>query len=142
LLVADHFGRYGVDSARNIAGSDTGFVFGKRFNKKGVSSRITSGILLNTPLDKAGKFLLSTGFYYQAGKDPDALRLKAYTLTLSLAHSVGKLSYTMVGTFFPATMLFPPPRSISGLIHCMAHLINFGAVWTISTPEPAHRQED
>src|SRR5688572_25040809 len=44
LVVADHFGKYVNDSVRNIAGTDTGYVYGRRFNQKGVNSRGTSGI--------------------------------------------------------------------------------------------------
>ena len=94
LVLADHFGKYINDSVRNIAGSDTGYIYGRRFNQKGVNSRITTGILLNSILDKNKAFALTLGFYYQAGKDRDAQKLSAYTSTLSLAYTKNKFTYT------------------------------------------------
>ena len=94
LLLADHFGRYSIDSTKNIAGSDTGYVYGRRFNKKGVNSRVTTGFLLSSSLDKKKAFALTAGFYYQAGKDRDGQKLSAYTSTLSLAYTKNKFAYT------------------------------------------------
>ncbi len=95
LVVADHFGRYGTDSVRNIAGTDTGYIYGRRFNKKGVSSRVTTGLLLNSILDKKKALVLTAGFYYQGGKDRDAQKLSAYTSTLALAYTKNKFTYTI-----------------------------------------------
>ncbi len=94
LILADHFGKYINDSVRNIAGTDTGYIYGKRFNQKGVNSRLTAGVLLNSVLDKKKAFALTAGFYYQTGKDRDANKLSAYTSTLALAFSKNKFTYT------------------------------------------------
>lgn len=48
LVVADHFGKYITDSFRNISGEDTGYIYGKHFNRRGVNSRVTAGIYLTT----------------------------------------------------------------------------------------------
>ncbi len=94
LILADHFSKYLNDSVINIAGTDTGYIYGKRFNQKGVNSRITSGVLLNSILDKKKTFALTAGFYYQTGKDRDAKKLSAYTSTVSLAYTKNKFTYT------------------------------------------------
>ena len=94
LILADHFGKYVNDSVRNIAGTDTGYIYGRRFNQKRVNSRITTGILLNSILDNKKAVTLSAGFYYQAGKDRDALKLRAYTSTVSLSYTKNKFTYT------------------------------------------------
>lgn len=94
LVLADHFGKYINDSVKNIAGTDTGYIYGRRFNQKGVNSRVTTGILLNSILDKNKAFALTAGFYYQAGKDRDGQKLSACTSTLSLAYTKNKLTYT------------------------------------------------
>ena len=95
LLFADHFGKYVLDSAKNIAGSDTGYIYGRRFNQKGVNSRITTGILLNSVLNKKKSLTLTAGAYYQGGKDRDGYALSAYTTTVSLAYAKRKFSYTI-----------------------------------------------
>lgn len=94
LLLADHFGKYINDSVKNIAGTDTGYIYGKRFNQKGVNSRLTTGFLLNSFLDTKKALALTAGFYYQTGKDRDAQKLSAYTTTLSLAYTKKKFTYT------------------------------------------------
>jgi hypothetical protein len=94
LVLADHFSKYINDSARNIAGTDTGYIYGRRFNQKGVNSRVTTGILLTSILDAKKALALSAGIYYQAGKDRDAQTLSAYTSTLSLAYTKKKFTYT------------------------------------------------
>jgi hypothetical protein len=63
LVLADHFGKYINDSVKNIAGADTGYIYGRLFNKKGVNTRITTGVLLNSFLDVKNTFALSAGFY-------------------------------------------------------------------------------
>ena len=95
LILADHFGKYINDSVRNIAGTDTGYIYGKHFNQKGVNSRITGGILLNSILNNKKTFVLTAGFYYQTGKDRDAQKLSAYTSTASLSYSKNKFTYTV-----------------------------------------------
>jgi len=94
LILADHFSKYINDSVKNIAGTDTGYIYGKYFNQKGVNSRISAGILLNSILDKKKALALTAGFYYQTGKDRDAQKLSAYTSTVSLAYTKNKFTYT------------------------------------------------
>lgn len=94
LLFADEFGKYINDSVRNIAGSDTGYIYGKRFNQSGVNTRITAGILATSLLGRQKNWTLNAGFYYQTGKDKDGLNLSAYTSTLALTYAGKKCSYT------------------------------------------------
>lgn len=94
LALADHFGKYVNDSVKNIAGTDTGYIYGRRFNQKGVNSRITAGVLISSVLDKKKAFILNAGFYYQAGKERDAQKLSAYTSTVSLSYTKSKFTYT------------------------------------------------
>ena len=94
LLLADEFGRYGLDSVRNIAGKDTGYIYGWHFNRAGVNARITGGLYLTADLDRAQHWRLATGAYYQAGRNPAGSRLGAYTSTVSLSYSRGIFSYT------------------------------------------------
>ena len=94
LLVVDHFGKYINDSVKNIAGTDTGYVYGRRFNQKGVNSRFTTGVFLSSFLDNKKAVVLTAAFYYQSGKDRDAQILSAYTSTVSLAFTKKKFTYT------------------------------------------------
>ena len=94
LILADHFSKYINDSVKNIAGTDTGYIYGKHFNQKGVNTRITAGILMNSILDKKKTIALTAGFYYQTGKDRDAQKLSAYTSTVSIVYSKNKFTYT------------------------------------------------
>lgn len=87
LLFADQFGRYRLDSVKNIAGPDTGYVYGWHFNQPGVNTRLTGGLLLKTPLDHRKTWNLQAGAYYQAGKDRSGATLAAYMSTFSLAYS-------------------------------------------------------
>ena len=94
LALADQFGRYGNDSVRNIAGTDTGYIYGKHFNRKGVNSRFTTGVFVNSFLDNRKAFELTAAFYYQTGKDRDAQKLNAYSGTVALSYIKSKFSYT------------------------------------------------
>jgi hypothetical protein len=94
LILSDQFGKYINDSVKNIADADTGYIYGKRFNQKGVNTRITAGVLLNSFLDKKKTFALTAGYYYQAGKDRDDIKLNAFTSTLALAYTKNKFTYT------------------------------------------------
>lgn len=95
LFLADHFGKYVLDSVQTSnVNAQTGYVFGRRFNQKGVNSRITTGLLFNSPLDAKKSLALTAGFYYQAGKDKDGISVNAYTSTFALAFTRKKFSYT------------------------------------------------
>ncbi len=95
LVLSDQFGKYINDSVKNIAGSDTGYIYGKHFNQKGVNTRITTGLLVNSFLNKKKTFALTAGYYYQTGKDRDGLKLDAFTSTLALAYTKTKFTYTV-----------------------------------------------
>ncbi len=96
LLFADEFGRYKLDSVRNIAGEDTGYIYGWHFNQPGVNARLTGGLLLKTPLDRRKSWNLQAGAYYQAGKDRRWVQtLAAYTSTLSLTYNRQRFSWTI-----------------------------------------------
>ncbi len=95
LFLADHFGKYMLDSIQTSnVNTDPGYVYGRRFNQKGVYSRFTTGVLVNSSLNKKKSVGLTAGFYYQGGKDKDGNKLSAYTSTLALSKSAGKFSYT------------------------------------------------
>ena len=94
LLFADEFGKYILDSVRNIAGADTGYIYGRRFNQPGVNARLTGGLLFAGSLDRRQHWNYQAGFYYQTGKDRDGLNLSAYTSTLSLGYTQGLFSWT------------------------------------------------
>lgn len=95
LFLADHFGKYILDSVLTSTASGNGYVYGRRFNQKGLNSRITTGLLVNSPLDKKKAVALTAGAYYQGGKDKDGATLSAYTSTLALAVTKKKLTYTL-----------------------------------------------
>lgn len=94
LLIADQFGRYILDSVSTVAGSDNGYIYGRRYNQNGVHTRLTTGLLLNSLLDSKKQWSLQAGAYYQAGKDKDGLKLSAYTTTLALTYAKQKMTYT------------------------------------------------
>ena len=94
LVFADEFGKYITDSAKSIAGTDTGYVYGRQFNQSRVNARVTSGFLLTSQLDSRKDWMLTAGFYYQAGKDKDGLTLGAYMSTLSLTWAKRNFSWT------------------------------------------------
>ncbi|HTR28626.1 MAG TPA: alginate export family protein [Puia sp.] len=96
LLLTDEFGRYKPDSVRDIAGTDTGYIYGWHFNQAGANLRITGGIYLTAPLGPSGRWKLVAGAYYQAGKNPSGTHLAAYTTTMSLTYG-GRLFSATAG---------------------------------------------
>lgn len=95
LFFVDQFGKYRLDSVRTITGADTGYVFGRRYKQNGVNSRFTTGMMINSLLDKKQHWALAAGAYYQGGKDRDGVSLDAYTTTLSLSYSKKLFAYTI-----------------------------------------------
>lgn len=95
LLLADNFGKYNLDSIQtsNI-NNEAGYVFGRRFNRKGVNTRLTTGLLVNSSLNSTKTISLTAGAYYQGGKDRDGAGLSAYTTTLAVGLKKGKFNYT------------------------------------------------
>lgn len=95
LILSDQFGKYINDSVKNIAGSDTGYIYGKHFNQKGVNARITAGFLLNSFFDDKKSLAVTAGYYYQGGKDRDGLSLNAFTSTLAISYIKSLFTYTV-----------------------------------------------
>jgi len=93
LMISDQFGKYITDSVKNISGADTGYIYGKHFNQKGINLRLTAGVLIKSFLDAKKAWDLTAGYYYQTGKDRDGLKLNAYTTTISLAYTHNKVSW-------------------------------------------------
>jgi hypothetical protein len=92
LFVTDMFGKYGLDSVKSVVGTDTGYVFGRRYNQAGVHTRYTTGLSATSTLSKT--LSLAAGAYYQGGKDKDGLDLSAYSTTIALTYTKKKLAYT------------------------------------------------
>jgi hypothetical protein len=95
LFVADEFGKYILDSVKNTAGTDVGYVYGKHFNQSGVNTRYTTGLLINPVFGDKNQWALNGGYYYQGGYDKDGLKLSAYTYTISVAYKATHLGYTV-----------------------------------------------
>ncbi|HEX5653562.1 MAG TPA: alginate export family protein [Chitinophagaceae bacterium] len=94
LLVSDQFSKYKLDSVRTIAGADTGYVYGRRYNQAAVNTRVTGGFLLNSVLDVKKRLSLQAGIYGQSGKDKEGFSLSAFTSTLSFTYSLKKWMWT------------------------------------------------
>jgi hypothetical protein len=92
LFLADHFGKSGLDSVRNISGIDTGYVYGRRFNRPGVFSRFTLGALLAGHFG-SGPWAYTAGYYFQGGHDRDGLSLSAFTATASIGYGRGNWNF-------------------------------------------------
>jgi hypothetical protein len=94
LIFSDQFSRYRLDSISTIAGFDTGYIYGRRYNKAGVNTRITAGVLASHSAGTKNQFNLTAGAYYQTGKDKDGASLSAYTTTISLSYTHKAITYT------------------------------------------------
>ncbi|SDE34546.1 Alginate export [Mucilaginibacter pineti] len=93
LFLTDQFGKYKLDSVKNISGTDEGYVYGRHYNQTGVNTRYTTGLLINPVFGGKDQWALTGGFYYQGGHDKDGLELSAYTYTASLLYKGANLSY-------------------------------------------------
>ena len=89
LFFVDQFGKYVLDSVNTIA---DGKIYGRRFNQKGTNARITTGAMATSSLNKS--LSLTAAFYYQFGKDRDALKVSAYTSSVAMTYAPGKFAYT------------------------------------------------
>jgi len=94
LFLTDQFGKYKLDSVKNTAGTDVGYVYGYRFNQPGVNLRYTTGLLINPVLGSKNEWAFTGGYYHQGGHDKDGLSLNAYMFTLSAAYAPGKVGVT------------------------------------------------
>lgn len=95
LLFKDDFSKYRADSVRNIAGRDTGYVYGRRYDQAGVNSRVTYGLMINKTIGNASGFKtnLTAAAYWQRGKNRDGKDLKASHYTVALTFQRGKFSF-------------------------------------------------
>jgi hypothetical protein len=87
LLFKDDFAKYRIDTLR---ATDGGTLAGRRYDQKGVNSRITAGILLNGTLK--GGFNYTLGGYLQGGKNRDGADVSAYTTTAYLGYTKDKFT--------------------------------------------------
>ncbi len=94
LFFSDQFGKYSLDSVKNVAGNDTGYVFGRRFNQKGTNRRNTAGFFWTGTGAKAKIIGFSLGAWYQFGKDRDAQSLQAFMTTASVSYLHKHFTYT------------------------------------------------
>lgn len=94
LFLTDQFGKYALDSVKNTAGADAGYIYGYRYNRPGVQLRYTTGLLINPVFGNKNEWALTGGYYYQGGHDKDGLSLDAYTFTFAAAYNPGQISYT------------------------------------------------
>ncbi|RVU00360.1 hypothetical protein EOD41_12840 [Mucilaginibacter limnophilus] len=94
LFLTDQFGKYALDSVKNTAGADVGYVYGYRFNQPGFNLRYTTGLYINPVFGDKNQWVLNAGYYYQGGHDKDGKKLNAYTFALSAMYNPGRISYT------------------------------------------------
>ena len=92
LFFKDDFAKYRLDSAGNAT---AGYVYGRRYDLKGVNSRITYGLMINGSFGNASgmKKLYQVAAYFQSGKDKDGKDLRASHYTASLTFQKGKFSF-------------------------------------------------
>jgi hypothetical protein len=94
LFLSDQFGKYLLDSVKNVSGADAGYIYGRRFNQGGTNARFTTGLLVNPVFGDKNQLALTGGYYYQGGHDKDGVALKAYTFTASVSYKRGNMGYT------------------------------------------------
>jgi hypothetical protein len=92
LFFKDDFSKYRLDS---VGGAATGYVYGRRYDVKGVNSRLTYGMMISGTIGNASglKKAWQVGAYFQSGKDRDGKDLKASHYTASLNLQKGKFSF-------------------------------------------------
>ncbi|MCC8409172.1 alginate export family protein [Mucilaginibacter sp. UR6-1] len=94
LFLTDQFGKYALDSVKNTAGADVGYVYGYRYNQPGVNLRYTTGLSLTPVLGNKSQWVFNGAYYYQGGHDRSGIDLSAYMLNVSAIYNPGKWSYT------------------------------------------------
>jgi hypothetical protein len=92
LFFKDDFAKYRSDSAATASG---GLVYGRRYDVKGVNSRLTYGLMINGTIGNASglKKAWQIGGYLQSGKDRDGKDLTALHYFASLIFQKGKFSF-------------------------------------------------
>lgn len=92
LFFNDHFGKYRMDS---VATTNSGYVYGRRFDDPGTNSRFTYGLMVNHTLGNAsgfGKIAIQGAYYAQTGKSRDGADLNAYHYTIYGTYTKGKIT--------------------------------------------------
>ncbi|WP_242696303.1 alginate export family protein [Longitalea luteola] len=92
LFFKDDFSKYRLDSSGSASG---GYVYGRRYDVKGVNSRLTYGLMINGSIGKSSglKNAWQLGAYFQSGKDRDGKDLNASHYTASLTFQKGRFSF-------------------------------------------------
>ena len=93
LFLTDQFGKYKLDSVKNVSGTDVGYVYGRRFNQAGLNTRFTTGALINQVFGYADEWSANGNYYYQGGHDRDGLALSAYMFSASLLYKPSVFSF-------------------------------------------------
>ena len=93
ILLSDQFSAYAVDSTRNIAGRDTGYVYGRRFHSMALNARWTTGLTVTSVWAKS--FTFNGSIYFQTGRDKDGLDLDAFSASIALIFQHKKIAYTL-----------------------------------------------
>jgi hypothetical protein len=94
LFLTDQFGKYKLDSVKNVSGTDVGYVYGRRFNQAGVNTRFTTGFLINPVFGSENEWSGNGSYYYQGGHDRDGVTLSAYMFSASLSYKPSAISFT------------------------------------------------
>lgn len=92
LFFNDNFGKYQLDS---VATTNSGYVYGRRFNSSGTNSRYTYGLIASQLLGaKAswGNVALQGSVYGQSGSNRDGANLKAHYFSVMGIYTKAKIS--------------------------------------------------
>jgi bacterioferritin-associated ferredoxin len=84
LFLTDQFGKYKLDSVKNVSGTDVGYVYGRRFNQPGVNTRFTTGLLINPVFGTDNQRSANGGFYYQGGNDKSGRKINCDAMILAI----------------------------------------------------------
>ena len=93
LFLSDQFGKYILDSVKNVTNNGIGYLYGKHFNQPGVNTRFTTGVFINPIFGTNNEWAGIGSYYYQGGHDRDGLALNAYLYSISIQYKPSKLSY-------------------------------------------------
>ncbi|MBC7914239.1 MAG: alginate export family protein, partial [Pyrinomonadaceae bacterium] len=90
LVFKDDFSKYRLDSTGSLV---NGYVYGRRYDQKGVNSRYTYGAMLSGPCNFLLKKTLNVGLYFQNGTDKEGAALNASYYTGSVLFQQGKFTF-------------------------------------------------
>jgi hypothetical protein len=94
LFLTDQFGKYILDSVKNVSGTDVGYVYGRHFNQTGINLRYTTGLLISPVFGDKNQWLANGSLYYQGGHNRDGLELGAYMYSAVITYKPGSVGYT------------------------------------------------